>query len=186
MKHALTIVLLMLMLCRLQAQNDSLTGSPLENTAYDEEVYEAPNINPIYYFGSPFSEHFAEAKLFLGTDDIGAGLSYCYIPEVWGFNISAYVHNTLWAVAGAEYRLSKPWNRSDWHLFGSVGVNYEVDFATVRPAMEVGARVTLFSTGNKFCLNSASVGVLTDFDGVYVTVGTSLSLSLIFMSLFFL
>jgi hypothetical protein len=186
MKKALIIGLLLWGLAPLRAQTDSVSATVPYDTAYSEDEYQAPNINPIYYFGSPFSDHFAEAKIFLGTMDVGAGLSYAYLPEVWGFNLSAYAHNTLWVLAGAEYRLSKPWNKHDWHLFGSAGINYDEDFATTRPAMEVGVRATFWDTGTKFCTNSASLGVMTDFDGVYVTVGASLSLSLIFLTLLLL
>ena len=186
MKRALIIGLLLLGLAPLRAQTDSVSVPLTADTAYDDEDYQEPNINPIYYFGSPFCEHFAEAKAFLGIGDVGAGLSYAYLPEVWGFNLSAYAHNTLWVLAGPEYRLSKPWNEHDWHLFGSVGINYDEDFATVRPAMEVGVRTTFFNTEGKFCINSASLGLLTDFDGTYLTVGASLSLSLIFLTLLLL
>lgn len=186
MKRALIIGLLLLGLAPLRAQNDSVLVTPKNDTAYNEDEYQMPNINPIYYFGSLFSEHFAEAKLFLGTEDVGAGLSYSYLPEVWGFNLNAYAHNTLWVLAGPEYRLSKPWNTADWHLYGCVGINYDEDFATTRPAMEVGVRASFFNYDTKFCFNSVSLGVLTDFDGTYVTVGASLSMSLIFLSLILL
>ena len=187
MKRILIIgVLLWGLAAPLRAQTDSVSVPVTNDTAYSEDEYQAPNINPIYYFGSPFSEHFAEAKIFLGTMDVGAGLSYAYIPEVWGFNLSAYAHDMLWVLAGPEYRFSKPWKEHDWHLFGSVGINYDGDFNEIRPAMEVGVRATFFDTGNKFCTNSASLGVMTDFDGVYVTIGASLSLSVIFLTLFLL
>ena len=72
-------------------------------------------------------------------------------------------------------------------LFRSVGINYDEDFATLHPAMEIGARASFFNNmDSKFCFNSVSLGALTDFEGVYMTVGASLSLSLIFMSLFLL
>lgn len=186
MRKVLLLGLLVLGLAPLRAQTDTVSVPMVEDTAYSEDDYEAPNINPIYYFGSPFSEHFLEAKGFLGIYDIGAGISYAYLPEVWGFNASAYVHNTLWVLGGPVYRLSKPWNDTDWHLFGSVGINYDADFATVHPAMEVGVRANFFDTGDKFCMNSASLGVMTDFDGVYVTIGASVSLSLIYLILILL
>ena len=113
MRKVLLIGLLVLGLAPLRAQTDSVSVPMVEDTAYSEDDYEAPNINPIYYFGSPFSEHFLEAKGFLGIYDIGAGISYAYLPEVWGFNASAYVHNTLWVLGGPVYRLSKPWNDTD-------------------------------------------------------------------------
>ena len=185
MKKGLIIGLLLLGLAPLWAQTDSVP-LPDYTATYSDDEYQAPNINPIYYFGSPFNVHFAEAKLFLGTMDVGVGLNYAYLPEVWGLNVSAYAHNTLWILAGPEYRLSKPWNSHDWHLFGSIGINYDEDFAATRPAMEVGVRATFWDLGGKFCTNSASLGIMTDFDGVYVTMGASLSLSLIFLTLLLL
>ena len=186
MKKALIIGLMILGVTPLWAQTDSVLVPLSDDTLYSEDEYQAPNINPIYYFGNPFSEHFAEAKAFVGIEDIGVGLSYAYLPEVWGFNLSAYAHNTLWVLGGPCYRLSKPWSDYDWHLFGSLGINYDEDFATLRPAMEVGVRANFFDIGGKFCMNSASLGVMTNFDGTYVTVGASLSISLICLILLLL
>lgn len=186
MKRVLIIGLMLFGLAPLWAQTDSVSVSSVDDTLYSEDDYQAPNINPIYYFGSPFSVHFAETRGFIGIEDIGVGLSYAYLPEVWGFNLSAYAHNTLWVLGGPCYRVSKPWNNNDWHLYGSVGINYDEDFSTLYPAMEVGVQATFFDTGNKFCTNSVSLGVLTNFDGMYVTVGASLSLSLICLLLLLL
>ena len=87
---------------------------------YDTVQYFAPKVNPIRYFGSPFCNHFAEIRLFTGLYDAGVGLDYTYLPEIWGFNLTGNVgYANLWLSGGAAYRLSKPWSRYDWHLYGN-------------------------------------------------------------------
>lgn len=163
----------------LQAQTDTLSAVGTEDTSYMEETYQAPNINPIYYFGSPFCKHFAELKLYLGPTDIGLGLNYTYLPEVWGGHVTGYVHNNLWVLVGPEYRLSKPWSDTDWHLYGSVGISHDMDFGTTQPAMEIGVRAGSTDRDGGFCFNSGSLGIMTDFESVYLTIGASLSVSAI-------
>ncbi len=182
MKRALIIGLLLLCLAPLRAQNDSVSASQIADTIYSEEEYQMPNINPIYYFGSPFCEHFFEIKGFAGIDDFGIGITYTYLPEVWGGHATGYTLNTLWMMAGVDYRLSKPWNDFDWQLYGSMGVFYDGDFAIWNPAMEIGVRVASAANANmgNFCFNSGTLGLMTNFDEVYITLGASISLSAIF------
>ena len=156
------------------------------DTAYSEEEYKAPNINPIYYFGNPFCDHFAELKFFAGIDDFGVGVNYTYLPEVWGGHITGYALNTLWVMAGPDYRISRPWNEFDKHVYGSVGVFYDGDFDLWHPALEVGLRIATASDYGSFCLYSGSVGLMTNFDGVYITLGASFTLSAIFSALILL
>lgn len=182
MKRTLIIGLLLLCLTPLRAQNDSVPTLQMADTAYSDEEYQMPNINPIYYFGSPFCDHFFEVKGFVGIDDLGLGINYTYLPEVWGGHVTGYALNTLWVMAGTDYRLSKPWNEFDWHLYGSVGVFYDGDFAIWHPAMEIGVRIASAANANvgNFCFNSGTLGLMTNFDGVYLTIGASISLSAIF------
>ncbi|MBO4600268.1 MAG: hypothetical protein J5641_05970 [Bacteroidales bacterium] len=177
MKKALIISLLLLCLAPMRAQTDSLLVPKVADTAYSEDDYQAPNINPIYYFGSPFCEHFAEGKVFAGIDDYGLGFNYTYLPEVWGGHLTGYVLNTLWVMVGPDYRLSKPWQTIDWHVYGSAGVFYDGDFAIWHPAMEVGVRAGSGVNDGKFCFNSGTLGLMTNFEGIYVTLGLSLTIS---------
>lgn len=145
-----------------------------------EETYQAPNINPIYYFGSPFCEHFAEIRFQATPNDFAIGADYAYLPEVWGFHASAMVGKEFnWLLAGADYRLSKPWNNVDWHLYGSVGISECDNWHSVHPALEVGVRVGSPEQMGRFCLTSATLGLLTTGDNLYVTIGFGLTISVL-------
>lgn len=165
------------------AQVDSIPPQllPDDSLYYDsaaEEVFRAPNKNPIYYFGSPFCEHFAELKFLAGIDDLAFGANYTYLPEVWGFHVSAMkgmYYNYL--LAGAEYRLSKPWNEIDCHLYGSLGACWDGRGEYLRPALEVGLRGCEPEQWGKFCLLHGTLGVLTTGDTWYLTLGCSLTIS---------
>ena len=186
MKRQLIISLLLLSLYPLAAQTDSTVWA--DDMGYDSIVYSAPRRNPIYYFGSPFCEHFAELRVGYGDGSLGLGLNYTYLPEVWGAHLAAFWDGqSRWLVAGAEYRLSKPWNRLDWHLYGSAGFCQEIPRpSTLRPAAEVGIRLAEGERSGKFCYTSGTIGVMTDFDRVFVTVGIGLSISLLFSTLILL
>ena len=180
MKRTLIIGLLLLCLAPLRAQNDSLSASTMADMDYSEDEYQMPNINPIYYFGSPFCEHFIELKVFAGIDDFGLGFNYTYLPEVWGGHMTGYALNTLWVMGGPDYRFSKPWSNYDWHVYGSMGIFYDGDFGIWHPAMEVGLRMGSATNIGNICFNSGTLGLMTNFDGVYLTLGASLSLSALF------
>ena len=149
---------------------------------YDTVQYFAPKVNPIRYFGSPFCNHFAEIRLFTGLYDAGVGLDYTYLPEIWGFNLAGNVgYANLWLSGGAAYRLSKPWSRYDWHLYGNVGVCCEDgSFRHVRPSLEAGIRWASPEGMRGFCYSSGTLGVMTNFDGLYVTFGLGLSVGTLF------
>ena len=123
------------------AQTDSLSADTL---FYDDTVeYSAPKKNPIYYFGSPFCEHFLELRYTSGDDGLGLGAMYSYLPEVWGFNVSAFMmdYNYYWLSGGAAYRLSKPWSHFDWHLYGNAGLSYDNSaIHQLHPTLEMGIR----------------------------------------------
>ena len=119
-------------------------------------------------------------KLFFGFDDIGLGVNYTYLPEVWGGHVTGYVLNTIWVLGGPDYRLSKPWNDIDWHLYGSVGFCYNSDYDRLHPAMEMGFRIASPTGSGKFSINSATFGAMTNFESVYVTLGLSISLCTLF------
>lgn len=146
---------------------------------YEEIVYQAPNVNPIYLFGSPFCEHFAELGFLLGIEDQGIGLTYAYLPEVWGGHATAYMgYETLWLMGGADYRMSKPWSKCDVHLCGSAGVCcMDRSFGQMRPAAGLGLRVSEPADRGRLSLVSGNVGVVTDFNTYYLTLGFSLSLA---------
>lgn len=167
------------------AQVDSLPQQPLPNDSlfYDyaaEETFQKPNKNPIYYFGSPFCEHFAEVRFIASTDDFAVGADYAYLPEVWGFHVCAMVGKKYnWLMAGADYRLSKPWSNVDLHLYGSLGVAQSEYWKYVRPALEAGVRVGAAEQLGRLCLTSGTLGLLTTGDNLYVTVGFGLTISVL-------
>ncbi len=177
------------------AQSDSTITSGIAqddtSTFFPKVIYKAPNRNPIYYFGSPFASHFAELDILLGSNDMGIGLTYTYLPEVWGGHITGMAGFTgRWLMAGADYRLSKPWNKTDWHLYGSLGYRYgtyndillseaSIDYIGYRPAIELGLRLGGIPSWGSFCINSFKLGMLTDFHNVYVTLGFSASIALL-------
>lgn len=192
MKKCLIVVALISLLSGLRAQSDSTQASSINqvDTIYEDEGFSATNRNPIYTFGSPFCEHFAELKFFLGTTDMGMGINYTYLPEVWGGHVSGDIgFDSKWLLAGADYRLSKPWNLSDFHVYGGLGFRYgdnnKVAFPTdeenlcMRPAMEVGVRWASDDGLGRFCMTSGTIGILTDFVNTYVTIGFSSSLALL-------
>ena len=177
MRGFVTLVLMLLGGVVACAQTDSLAA---DAAFYDDTAeYSAPKKNPIYYFGSPFCEHFLELRYTSGPDGFGLGAMYSYNPEVWGFNVSAFMmdYNYYWFSGGAVYRLSKPWTTYDWHLYGNVGVSYDhTAIHQLHPTIEGGLRCAAPNGLGKFCLTSGSVGVMTNFDGVYITFGIGLSL----------
>lgn len=201
MKKSLTISALILLTMTVWGQNDSTFshGVAQDDTSYFEEPqYRAPNRNPIYYFGSPFASHFAELNIMLGREDLGVGLTYTYLPEVWGSHITGMIGlGARWLMVGTDYRLSKPWNKRDWQLYGSLGYRHGTLDRTLlsaasaenigySPAMELGIRVGKIPSWGSFCMTSASLGVLTDFQNVYVTLGFSTSMALLASTFFLL
>lgn len=185
MKRLLTVPFLLLLPMALWSQQDSVQGGYSADTMGNESVYQAPNINPIYYFGSPFCEHFVEIKAGLCNRGYLLGINYTYLPEVWGGHLTGYLGDqSLWILAGPEYRLSKPWSKIDLQLYGSVGVGRGYGEAfSFRPATEVGVRLAASENGSRFCYSSGTVGVMTDFDRMFVTVGFSISISLLLTTL---
>lgn len=165
------------------AQVEPAQQLPDDSLYYDyaaEEVFQAPRINPIYYFGSPFCEHFAEVRFLVGIDDVGVGADYAYLPEVWGFHASAlFGRYNNYLLAGADYRLSKPWDEADWHLYGSLGICTGDRWHYVRPALEAGVRVAAAEQIGRFCFTSGTLGVLTTGDTWFVTVGFGLTISIL-------
>jgi len=201
MKKLLLTIALLLLTTTMWAQSDSTitSGIAQDDTSYYEEVtYRAPNRNPIYYFGSPFANHFAELNFMLGGTDLGIGLTYTYLPEVWGAHVSGITSFTArWLMVGADYRVSKPWTKNDWHLFSSFGYRHGTynralmasaskDNIGFGPAMEVGVRVGRIPDWGSFCMTSASLGVLTDFRNVYISLGFSASVAILASSFLFL
>lgn len=200
MKRVLSIITLMLLVATLWAQSDSTITSGIaqdDTSIYDDVVYKAPNRNPIYYFGSPFASHFAELDFMIGND-LGAGITYTYLPEVWGGHITGIAGFTArWLLVGTDYRLSKPWTKSDWHMYGSIGYRHGTNNGTLlgtanrenigfRPALEAGFRYGNIPHRGSFCMNSFKVGVLTDFQDIYVTLGFSFSIALLASTFFLL
>lgn len=199
MKRLFTTLTLLLLAATGWAQNDSTITSGIaqdDTSAYWETAYSAPNRNPIYYFGSPFANHFVEVDFLINRNDLGIGATYAYLPEVWGGHITGIVgFASRWLMVGADYRLSKPWNKADWHLYGSLGYRHGTsngDFLSAvphsnlvyRPALGVGIRLSCIPTRGSFCMESASLGMLTDFHTQYVTVGISVSLAALLSILF--
>ena len=169
MKKALTYVVLLLLGVGASAQSHHEVDTSA--ATYDTVEYHAPKKNPILYFGSPFCEHFAEVRLLFGQEDAGVGLMYSYVPEVWGFNFSGAVSfENLWLSAGAAYRLSKPWSR----------------FRGLAPTLEAGVRMSAPTGLGRFSYSSGMLGVMTDFSGVYLTLGFSVTLSTFFSFLLLL
>lgn len=184
MRRLLTLLALTLALATAHAQSDSafVTQSAVDDTAYymEELAYQKPVANPLRLFGSPFCEHFMEASSIVGVGDIALGISYAYVPEVWGGRVQyQYGFNHRWLALGPELRLSKPWNEADWHIYGTVGASIEKDNNAVRPTLEFGARVAPGQNRGRFCFSSYSMGVMTNFDGVYLTFGFGLSVSVL-------
>ena len=109
MKKVLTAILLIVCGAAASAQVDTVgrAGTPADtNYYYDTVEYFAPKRNPIYYFGSPFCDHFFELRCILGGDDIGLGALYTYLPEVWGFNVSASMMDVKYFMT-ESFRLMK-------------------------------------------------------------------------------
>lgn len=199
MKRLFATLTLWLLAATMWAQSDTIITSGVaqdDTSAYEDVAYRAPNRNPIYYFGSPFAAHFAEVDFLLGSDDLGIGATYTCLPEVWGGHITGITGFTArWLMVGADYRLSKPWNKVDWHLYGSLGYRHgtrngnflsEVPHSSLiyRPALGVGVRMSGVPTRGSFCMESASLGLLTDFQNFYATIGISASLTVLLSLLF--
>ena len=70
--------------------NDTIETGPyayFDTAEYEGKMFYKPRRNPIYYFGNPFCEHFAEGRLIIGPEGIGLGGVYSYIPEGGGVNV---------------------------------------------------------------------------------------------------
>jgi len=180
MKRLVVIALLALSFCQAAAQSWRVVDT--SSSTYDTVQYSAPKINPIRYFGSPFCQHFANIKLLIGPQDFGIGAEYSYLPELWGFGLSGFVgYSNLWLAGGANYRLSRPWSHYDWHLYANGGIRCaDGRMADVRPTLEAGIRMASAEGLGSFCYSSGSIGALTDFRHVYLTVGLSITLSTLF------
>lgn len=182
MRHGLTFVILTLLFLHAGAQVDSAGYAPAEtDTGYYEEVdYHSPSRNPIYYFGSPFADHFFEAKMLLGIYDVALGLNYTYLPEVWGGHLSIlYGIEHTWITGGAEYRLAKPWSTYDWHLYGGLGVAMGRRETHSAPAIEAGIRMAAPAEDDRFSLLSGTMGVMTTGREWYFTFSISATLAII-------
>ncbi|MBR1516541.1 MAG: hypothetical protein IJ620_00130 [Bacteroidales bacterium] len=153
------------------------SGIAIEDVDYDQFVepdsMRAGKRNPIYYFGHDFSTIFVEVSTLLGSRDRAIGLSVAYVPEVWGGYIMGHdgIHYR-WLSGGAEYRLSSPWDRVDWHCYGGVAIGRGV-------GGEVGLRVATNAEVNhgKFATISGSVGLRAMSGGIFVTGGLSVALA---------
>lgn len=172
------------------AQDDSLAVPRPQRVrqpyAEEEVVYQAPRRNAIRYFGSSFADHFIETPLafgisqYEGLTDIGIGLSYTYLPEVWGGNLTAY--KTLiggYVMPGVAYRLSKPWQRVDWQAYANVGYFHTHYFFSdifneYSPAAAIGIRCGGSHWG-RLSLVSGTVGAMTNFQQVFFTLGFNIS-----------
>ena len=158
------------------------------DTSSSEFVYQAPRVNPLRLFGSPFCEHFGEVKYSLGRGGLGIGFGYTYLPELWGFHLMGYLSDrSFTCMAGAGYRLSRPWQDIDWQLYGGVGLRYR-DYMNgeLRPAAEVGVRVAGDNPYGKFCMTSGTLGLMTDGRQVYLTVGFGITICVVASSLLML
>ena len=168
-----------------------------DSTLYQEEefTYQRPNRNPLVLFGSPYSSHFAEAFLFIGSSGVGYGATYTYLPEVWGGHITgSWTPEGASLMGGASLRLSSAWATKDWQCYLGMGVRhntkvpevynpytglYESYTSNYSPMLEAGFRVASANDVRDFSFISTSVGMMTDFQHAYLTIGFSLSVSVI-------
>ncbi|MBR1792894.1 MAG: hypothetical protein IJ764_04565 [Bacteroidales bacterium] len=164
------------------AQSDSPSATVIDPSAIAQDNYDnyeppeglsSGKRNPIYYFGHDFSTFFVELSGLVGVNDRALGFSMAYIPEVWGGYASFHEGRDFhWFAAGAEYRLSSPWHKTDWHLYGGVSGGDGL-------GGELGIRLAANSIVNqgKFGMFSGSVGVRVVSGGVYITGGISVGLA---------
>lgn len=202
MRRLLLHIVFVLICTDVWCQNDTVRSEaqPYDTATYyyyydsayhPQALVQAPNRNPIYYFDSPFCDHFLELKNLFSRGAFGWGLSYTYLPEVWGGNLSFvsgsdYLTKSslTYLSAGCNYRLSRPWWTVDLQLVGDVGVLASNNFSWIRPTLEAGCRLSWGEGFGRFSLNSISLGVMTDFNGIYGTVGLSLILAPLSIILF--
>ena len=180
MKRFLVVLLLLLSGGMASAQNDTvaLPDAVADSDAYAFEEYTAPRRNPLRYFGSPFADHYCEARLMIGSCDNALGVAYTYLPEVWGGHFSAmWGLNCYWLTGGADLRLSKPWSDYDWHLFGSVGAGQDRFDRRWHPMGEVGVRMGAPSNPDRFGHLSGSLSVCLTDEGWAVVCGLSITLT---------
>ena len=194
MKKLLPFIALCFIIAGVHAQSDSVDSpapmldglhavpdSLLYDSLYHEEAeMRAPNINPIYYFGSPFCEHFLDLNTLLGTEGMAFGGTYTYLPEVWGAHLGGFFgFNGYWITAGADYRLSKPWSQKDWHLYGTTGICHDKFDNTYNPVLGAGVRMAAVEGLGKFCFTDMSLGLTTNFSCTFVTFGFGLSVAVL-------
>ena len=157
--------------------NYDIEPMQIENSDRESIMYSKTNRNTLRYFGSPFADHFLEVPFAFSAEDIGIGLSYTYLPEVWGANITGLVSvDGRWLMAGTAYRLSDPWTRVDWHAYANLGFchhRFVFDSYHFTPALAAGFRC---SNKGIFRIStlSATVGAMTNFEHIYFTLGINI------------
>ena len=181
MRRILTVAILLATSLSAVAQTDTAAvlhwDGGLDSVVYDDE-FQRPSKHPIYYFGNPFCDHFLELKTSVGPEDWAVGITYAYLPEVWGVHVTSYLGTEYnWLLAGTQYRLSMPWTPLDWHLYGSLGITRSMYRSQTLPALEVGVRVGSPQGTGSFCTTSATAGFLTTGKYLFFTVGLGLSIS---------
>lgn len=167
----------------------------VDTTANAEDYdYQLPVRNPIALFGSPFSVHFAEVNFLASTSGFGAGASYTYLPELWGAHLmSYYANDAVGFAAGATYRIANFMAKNDWHAYAGIGFQHNllhnrpinpttgvpIGHNHYNPVFEAGIRVASGNEVGSFSFMSGSLGMMTDFQHTYITLGLSISISVI-------
>lgn len=161
-------------------------GAQVDSTFYADQEYTQPNVNPTKLFGNNFCSHFAEVLLLGSTQGFGAGVDYAYNDEVWGVHASVLGHPLgAMAMVGPDFRFSKPWGKTDWHVSGSAGAMRYTD-GKYAPLLGAGLRWAPSRERGKFCFTSTSVNVFTDFQHIYATVGFGVTIGIFASSLLLL
>lgn len=192
MKKLMLFVGLLLSTAAVFAQQDS---TQLSYPPHPSEVHLPPtlrhgaNINPIYYFGHDFCSSFFEIKTIATYGDIGIGFTFANVPEVWGWYVSpVYSIASGWLTGGAVLRVAQPNSNTDFHLYAGTGLAYCDDHFHTLPTWEVGLRFAApdgYRSG-ALSLMSGSIGLLSNFETTYVTLGLSLELSSVLAGLLLL
>ena len=92
MRKVLTLALMLLSGMVVCAQYEGVADSLAVDSAYYNDTVEffAPKKNPIYYFGSPFCEHFCELRYTSGPDGFGLGALFFKLINEYNYDRGSF------------------------------------------------------------------------------------------------
>ena len=174
---------------RYKPSEPNLLGAPVYydlngNVIGSGERSDSPHLPAHHYLNDRslhFNEWFVEVENLIGLAGYALGASVTYLPDRFGGygKVMTFKDLSVFA-AGVSTRLSGIGCSLDWHLYGGLlfGVMREKDALLRTPAWggELGFRIASRVDDNRFCWNSASMGMAVLNGKSYLTIGLGLEI----------